>query len=93
MADFLNLYKIENKKTGQIGNFITSFELGCFLSYLKSKNENLDNYNIYSILMPNVTKILDTEKLMREAQWYLVWNKEHVLQYTWSWKGLQKWQL
>lgn len=64
MAEFLNLYKIENKKTGEIGSFISDFELGCFCSYLKSKGESIDNYNIYSLTMRNVTKLLDTEKLI-----------------------------
>ena len=67
MAEYvLNLYKIENKNTGRITDFLTNDELRDFLLNVKEENKDIKDYEIYSLNMQNVTKILDFNKVIEE---------------------------
>ena len=66
MADFLNLYKIKNVKTGVIGDFVDNQGLEDFFSYLKAENKSIEDYAIYSLKMQNIAPYLDMEKLQWE---------------------------
>ena len=63
MAEYLNLYKLQNKKTGQISNFLTSNQLKRTLKYFK---DSIEDYEIFSLDMPNVTYILDLDRIIAE---------------------------
>ena len=63
MAEYLNLYKLQNKKTGQISNFLTSNQLKRTLKYFK---DSIEDYEIFSLDMPNVTHILDLDRIIAE---------------------------
>ena len=66
MADFLNLYKIKNVKTGVISDFVDNQGLEDFFSYLKAENKSIEDYAIYSLKMQNIAPYLDMEKLQWE---------------------------
>ena len=63
MEEYLNLYKLQNKKTGQISNFLTSNQLKRTLKYFK---DSIEDYEIFSLDMPNVTHILDLDRIIAE---------------------------
>ena len=63
MAKFLNLYKIENKVAGTIGDFITEGDLKDFFYYLKREGKDINDYSIYSLNMQDITQYLDLAEL------------------------------
>ena len=58
----LNLYKIFNKKENTISDFVDHEGLNDFLMYLKSEGKSIEDYEVFSLAMPCVTKYLDLEK-------------------------------
>lgn len=67
MAEYvLNLYKIENKNTGRITDFLTNDELRDFLLNIKEENKDIKDYEIYSLNMQSVTNILDFDRIVKE---------------------------
>ena len=62
----LNLYKIENKNTGRITDFLTNDELRDFLLNIKEENKDIKDYEIYSLNMQSVTNILDFDRIVKE---------------------------
>lgn len=61
MAEYLNLYKLQNKKTGQVSDFLTDDQLKSTLKYFK---DSIEDYEIFSLSMQNVTHILDLDKIL-----------------------------
>ena len=66
MADFLNLYKVKNLKTGKISDFLDEEELKDVVFHWKYDNKNIEDYAIYCLNMQNITPYLDIEKLLGE---------------------------
>lgn len=63
MAEYyLNLYKIYNKKKNTISDFLDHEELNDFLLNLKEEGKKIEDYDIFSLNMPCITKYLDLEK-------------------------------
>jgi hypothetical protein len=62
---YLNLYKIQNRKTGQISDFLTDEELKNVLKYFNLR-DTIDDYEIFSLNMQNVTHILDLDRIIAE---------------------------
>lgn len=58
----LNLYKIFNKQKNTLSDFIDGEDLNDFLMHLKYEGKSIEDYEIYSLNMPCVTKYLDLEK-------------------------------
>ena len=65
MAEYLNLYKLQNRKTGQISDFLTDEELKNVLKYFNLR-DTIDDYEIFSLDMQNVTHILDLDRIIAE---------------------------
>lgn len=55
MAEFLNLYKIQNLETGTITDFLSGEDLEDFI---ENKNGDLTGYKVYSLNMENITPYL-----------------------------------
>ena len=63
MADFINLYKIKNLKTGTISDFVDDEGMHDFLIHLKTENKSIQDYAIYSLNMENITKYMDLSEV------------------------------
>ena len=66
MADFLNLYKVKNLKTGRISDFLTEEELKDVVFHWKYEGKKVEDYAVYCLNMQNITPYLDMGKLLEE---------------------------
>ena len=57
MANTLTLYKIYNKQTNTLSDFIDHEGLNDFLLHLKYEGKSIEDYSIYSLPMYDITEI------------------------------------
>lgn len=62
MGDYLTLYKIYNKKTNTLSDFVDHEGLHDFILNLNYEGKSIEDYAIYSLPMQDITKYIDFGK-------------------------------